>query len=121
MAFENDPEGYKIAVYYAGQDFDKARIVTHEVLCEYDGSWSLKEFQELIARCIYAIPIAYRETTEVRMYDPGYDGSVSLRMSYVGPENASVVAGRIKMCEYYVDERRQNERATYEALKKKFG
>lgn len=49
MAFEKDPEGYRIACVYAGRDFDKARIVTIEPLYEYGGEWTVDEFQQMIS------------------------------------------------------------------------
>ena len=121
MAFENDPEGHKIARFYAGPDFDKPRIVQHELLCSYGDEWTFDDFQNLIADLSDRIPPEYRDTARAYMYDPGYDGSTSLRIDYTGPESAETVAERIKRCEEYVAERRESERQTYARLKEKFG
>jgi hypothetical protein len=121
MAFENDPDGRRIAAGYAGQNFDKPKLVQHELLTSYSDEWTFDEFQGLIADLSRQIPAEYRNTARVYMYDPGYDGSQSLRIDYTGPESAESVAARIQRCEQYVAERRATERATYEALKEKFG
>ncbi|MCS3690975.1 hypothetical protein [Bradyrhizobium elkanii] len=121
MAFENDPEGYRIAAGYAGGGFDEPHTVRHDVLYEYDGDWTIEEFQTLIAEAVSAIPETYRASARVEMHDPGYDAPKSLRVYYIGPESPETVADRIKRCEKYVAERRTGERATYERLKAKFG
>lgn len=121
MAFENDPEGYRIAMAYAGGDFDKPRTLKHQVLIKYPyEEWSLDDFLALINEAASSIPPPYRSSAKVEMHEPGYDGTASLRMSYVGPESAADVAARIRRCEQYVAERRASERATYESLKRKF-
>ncbi len=121
MAFENDPEGYRIACGYAGGDFDKPATVLHELMYEYSGEWTFDEFQKLIAELSETIPPEYRDTARVYLYDPGYDGSTSLKADYSAPENPATVADRVKRCEEYVAERRAAERATYARLKAKFG
>lgn len=121
MAFENDPEGYRMAQGYAGRDFDKPKLVRHELLCAYSEEWTFDEFQKVIADLSDRIPPEYRDTARVYMYDPGYDGSASLRIDYSGPESAEVVADRIRRCDEYVAGSRASERATFERLKAKFG
>jgi hypothetical protein len=121
MAFENDPEGYRLARGYAGHDFDKPRMVQHELLTSYTDEWTLDEFQKLIADLGQQIPPQYRDTAKVFMYDPGYDGPQSLRIEYTGPETPDMVADRVRRCEEYVANKRAEERATFERLKAKFG
>lgn len=120
MAFENDPEGRRMAMMYGGSDFDKPRRVRHEVLCEYDGDWTLDEFKKLIERAIASIPAERRAEAKVEMHDPGYDGSTSLKIYYEGPESPEVVADRVRRCEQYVATGRADERKAYERLKAKF-
>jgi hypothetical protein len=121
MAFENDPEGRRLAAMYAGSDFDQTRTVEHMPLCKYSGEWSLDEFQTMLANAIATIPAKLRATAKVEMYEPGYDGSTSLRLTYRGPESAEDVADRVRRCEQYVAASRSYERRTYERLKAKFG
>lgn len=120
MAFENDPEGLKIAQSYAGRDFDKPKEVTIEALREYSGNWGLDEFQKLIAEAIEKIPADKRADASVDLDNDGGE-STKLIISYRGLESAETVADRIRRCEVYVAERRHGERQTYERLKAKFG
>lgn len=120
MAFEDDPEGYKIACRYAGRSFDKPQIVEHEVFLEYEGKWSIDDFLALISDASEAIPEDCRASANVEMHVPGYDGSTSLRITYTGPESADTVADRVRRCVKYVANHRAGERADYERLKKKF-
>jgi len=121
MAFENDPEGYRMAQYYAGADFDKVKTVTHEVLRECGMKYDLTEFCALMNDLLASVPEQYRASARVFLYDPGYDGSTSFQITYVGPESAEVVTERIGDCVQYVEQRRAEERAAYERLKAKFG
>jgi hypothetical protein len=121
MAFENDPEGHRMAQCYAGGDYDKPEIVQHELLREYGAEWTFDDFKQLIAELSGEIPTEYRHTAKVEMHDPGYDGSTSLQIYYFAPESAETVADRVRQCEEYVAGRRSEERRTYEALKAKFG
>jgi hypothetical protein len=121
MVFENDPEGRKMAEYYAGRDFDAPKMVTHTAIYETDGKWSLDEFRGMIDAAAASIPEQCRATAWVEMYDPGYDGSTSLQMLYSGPESDATVADRVKRCVQYVAERRSSELETYKQLKAKFG
>jgi hypothetical protein len=121
MAFENDPEGRRIAENYAGRDFDAPKMVTHTALHEYDGKWSLDEFRAMIDAAIASIPEQCRATAWVEMYDPGYDSNTSLQMHYTGPEADATVTDRVKRCVQYVAERRSSELETYNRLKAKFG
>jgi hypothetical protein len=114
MAFENDPEGYKMAVQYAGAMFDQPQIRLMEVLHEYDFSYSLKEFQELFGGAINSIPEEFRDSAIVELEDN------RLRIAYMGREGDDAVAERIRRCEEYVASQRETERQTYEWLKKKF-
>lgn len=121
MAFENDSEGYRMAQGYAGRDFDKVRTVTHNVLHEYDMEYSLDDFSKLMADLLESIPAQYRSTAKAFLYDPGYDGSTSFQVTYVGSESDETVADRVRRCVEYVEERRAEERQNYERLKAKFG
>ncbi len=121
MPFENDPEGFKIACSYAGRNFATANIVRHELLREYDGVWEPDEFLSMITKAIESIPPEYRSSAKVEMYDPGDDCSTSLQVYYEGPESAETVADRVRRCEEYVKQRREEERLTYDRLKAKFG
>lgn len=122
MAFENDPEGRALACRYAGHDFDQARIVTHEIFREYaPGEWSVANFLAYINDAAASIPEEHRAAAKVEMYDPGYDGPTSLRMTYEGPESPETVAERVRQCEKYAAQSRADERKAYERLKEKFG
>ncbi|WP_425991413.1 hypothetical protein [Afipia sp. DC4300-2b1] len=120
MAFENDPEGYRLACMYAGTDFDKARVVTIEVLYEYNFQYSLAEFQKLITDALASIPTEYRDSAKVELDDEGYDSGSKFSISYVGLESPEVVADRVARCVRYVAVSRDDERKAYERLKAKF-
>ena len=121
MAFENDPEGRRIALSYAGPDFDKPKIVTINTLCEYGSSdWPVTDFLEMVQEAIAAIPEDRRGAAWAEL-EGGYDESTKLTIRYSGPESDETVADRVLRCEKYVAERRASEKLTYERLKAKFG
>src|ERR1041385_6128707 len=123
MAFENDPDGYRMAQMYAGKNFDKRRIKPIETFSEYSGAeWRLDEFREILDAAIDAIPPECRDSARVELEEVGhYESSVKLVVRYIGPEPQSEVDDRISRCEQYVRQSRSEERKQYERLKQKFG
>jgi len=117
MAFENDPEGRRVAEGYAGGHFDKARIVTREVFASYADEWTPEVFLKEITDAIAAIPAEFMASAKVEL--EGYE-SGKLLITYTGPESSETVAERIRRCEEYVAERRANEKREFERLKAKF-
>ncbi len=111
MAFENDPEGYRIAQSYAGSDFAKPKIVQHDLMREY---WkldqTLESFRDHMAALLQSVPQEYRATAKVQLYDQGYDSGTIFHIFYEGPENSETVADRVRRCEEYVAERRPQKR-----------
>ena len=119
-AFENDPDGYRMAQAYAGPDFDKPKECRVETLCEYSGEWSVADFTYLISQAVAKIPADKRESAKVEL-EGGYEESTTLRVSYYGLESEAQVAARVRRCEDYVAQSRKSERVTYERLKAKYG
>lgn len=121
MAFENDPDGYRMAAAYAGSNFDKPREVTIETFCAYASEeWTLDGFLEAIKSAIDEVPPEKRAVAKVEL-EGGYEESSKLVIWYRGLESADEVAERVRRCEEYVFKSRASERATFERLKKKFG
>lgn len=121
MAFENDPEGYKMACGYAGADFEKPKEVRIETFREYGSeSWAADNFLALVIEAVGQIPPERRDSAIVEL-EGGYEESTKLVISYRGPETAEAVRDRVRRCEEYVAEKRAGELATYNRLKAKFG
>lgn len=120
MAFENDPEGRRLAEMYAGHNFDRPNIVQHTVFNEYNGEWTADEFMQMMNGALASIPRECLSTAKVEMFDAGYDSSTRLRLTYEGIESAATVADRVRRCELYVEASRRDERAAYERLRVKF-
>ena len=96
--------------------------VTVTVLDKYDETWTLDEFQTLIAGAIAKIPAEYRATAVVELERPdedGYGGNLEIR--YVRPENSYEIAKRMERSLAYKQEVEARELYEYKRLKAKFG
>lgn len=118
---ELDTETIAALVRYYGHDPRIPQTVTDEVFSEYSGEeWTLAEFLTFINEAIESIPPECRESATVKL-EGSCDESTRLVMSYERLETAAEVARKVARGLAYVRGKQEDDRATYERLKAKFG
>ena len=99
-------------------DSDRQMVTVNVIDVWKDEMWPLEEFLRIINE---GIPAERRATARVTFERGGYDETGKFEVSYERPETDAEMAARIaRHAKYEADYARQ-ERAQYEALKKKFG
>lgn len=105
---------------YFGRDPRTPREVQAEALSEYGATeWALDEFLTAVREAIDTIPASCRAAAKVEL-DGGGDEEPRLTIRYTRMETSDEVAANVERGIAYVREQQARERATYEALKRKF-
>lgn len=117
---EFDEETLRIAKAYYGGDPRKPRTMVIEVFSEIaETSWPVADFLDQITKGIERIPPEYREAATVELVGD-YDECSRLALKYSRPETEQEIAARVAAALAYAKSKQAQERATYEALKRKF-
>lgn len=120
MVTDLDEDTLHRACSYFGRDPRVPREIVDEVLYEFGGeTWSLDEFLVMINAAVAQIPPERRHTAKVEL-NGGYEESTSLKISFARTETPAEVATNVGRAIAYAREQQAGERATYEALKRKF-
>lgn len=117
---EFDENTYRRIVSYFGRDPRVPKEVTDTVYDEYgDETWTLSGFQQAIAEAAAKIPEALRASATVEL-SGGHDEVTRLTISYQRLQTPEEVARDVERGLAYARERDADDRAKYEALKRKF-
>lgn len=97
-----------------------SRTVTVTTFSEYaTEEWPAQEFLRLVQQAVYAIPPEFQGGATASL-EGGYEETTKLTISYERPETAEEAAKREADGLRYRLEQEARERATYEALRRKF-
>ena len=99
-------------------DHDRVMVTVNVIYTFIDEQWPLKEFIEIVTA---KVPQEFTSSARVAFVRGAYDEGDHFEVSYDRPETDREYAERMQRYAEYEAEDKRRERATYEALKKKFG
>lgn len=106
---------------YAGPNFAYARTVGVDVSSfGGEGEWTVAEFTEMLNKAVASVPPGCRDKIKI-FCEHDYDYGSKFEMTYIRLETEAEVMDRIERALLAFAASAEQERRTYEALKRKFG